>query len=41
MTLVDGDLAFEIDARQIPENWPTGYYHYKKEVLRAAGQRLL
>jgi purine nucleoside permease len=23
--VVDGDLAFEIDARQIPENWPTGY----------------
>jgi purine nucleoside permease len=23
--VVDGDLAYEIDARQIPENWPTGY----------------
>ena len=23
--VVDGDLAFEIDARQIPANWPTGY----------------
>ena len=23
--VVDGDLAFEIDARQIPENWTTGY----------------
>ncbi len=23
--VVDGDLAFELDARQIPENWPTGY----------------
>jgi purine nucleoside permease len=23
--IVDGDLAFEIDARQIPESWPTGY----------------
>jgi purine nucleoside permease len=23
--VVDGDLAFEIDARQIPESWPTGY----------------
>jgi purine nucleoside permease len=22
--VVDGDLAFEIDARQIPANWPTG-----------------
>jgi purine nucleoside permease len=23
--VLDGDLAFEIDARQIPDNWPTGY----------------
>ena len=23
--VVDGDLAYEIDARQIPEKWPTGY----------------
>ena len=23
--VVDGDLSFEIDARQIPESWPTGY----------------
>lgn len=23
--VVDGDLAFEIDARQIPADWPTGY----------------
>jgi purine nucleoside permease len=23
--VVDGDLAYEIDARQIPEQWPTGY----------------
>ncbi len=23
--VLDGDLAFEIDARQIPEGWPTGY----------------
>jgi purine nucleoside permease len=23
--VLDGDLAYEIDARQIPENWPTGY----------------
>src|SRR5579863_8686902 len=23
--VVDGDLAFEIDARQIPVSWPTGY----------------
>lgn len=24
--LVDGDLAHEIDAREIPENWKTGYF---------------
>lgn len=23
--LVDGDLAYELDAREIPESWPTGY----------------
>jgi purine nucleoside permease len=23
--VVDGDLAYEIDARQIPADWPTGY----------------
>ncbi|MDB2606998.1 purine nucleoside permease [Zobellia sp.] len=23
--VVDGDLAYEIDAREIPENWPYGY----------------
>ncbi len=23
--IVDGDLSFEIDARQIPADWPTGY----------------
>jgi purine nucleoside permease len=23
--VVDGDLAYEIDAREIPQNWPTGY----------------
>ena len=23
--VVDGDLSFEIDARQIPDTWPTGY----------------
>jgi purine nucleoside permease len=23
--VIDGDLAFEIDARQIPPDWPTGY----------------
>lgn len=24
-TIVDGDLAYEIDAREIPKNWSTGY----------------
>jgi purine nucleoside permease len=28
--VVDGDLAFEIDARQIPESWPTGYLPLRK-----------
>ena len=28
--VVDGDLAFEIDGRQIPENWPTGYVPLRK-----------
>ncbi|MGA8270783.1 MAG: purine nucleoside permease [Candidatus Sulfotelmatobacter sp.] len=28
--VVDGDLAFEIDARQIPRNWPTGYLPLRK-----------
>ena len=28
--VVDGDLAFELDARQIPENWPTGYVPLRK-----------
>jgi purine nucleoside permease len=28
--VVDGDLAFEIDARQIPDNWPTGYLPLRK-----------
>jgi len=28
--VLDGDLAFEIDARQIPENWPTGYVPLRK-----------
>jgi len=23
--VVDGDLSYEIDGRQIPDNWPTGY----------------
>jgi purine nucleoside permease len=28
--VVDGDLGFEIDARQIPPNWPTGYVPLRK-----------
>lgn len=28
--VVDGDLAYEIDARQIPENWTTGYVPLRK-----------
>jgi purine nucleoside permease len=28
--VVDGDLAFEIDARQIPANWPTGFVPLRK-----------
>jgi len=28
--VVDGDLAFEIDARQIPASWPTGYVPLRK-----------
>src|SRR5271163_3969293 len=30
--VVDGDLAYEIDARQIPENWTTGYVPLRKET---------
>jgi purine nucleoside permease len=30
--VIDGDLAFEIDARQIPEGWPTGYVPLRKSV---------
>jgi purine nucleoside permease len=28
--IVDGDLAFEIDPRQIPDDWPTGYVPLRK-----------
>ena len=28
--VVDGDLAFEIDSRQIPASWPTGYVPLRK-----------
>jgi purine nucleoside permease len=30
--VVDGDLAYEIDARQIPENWTTGYVPLRKRT---------
>ena len=30
--VIDGDLAFEIDARQIPESWPTGYVPLRKQM---------
>src|SRR6202163_4143449 len=29
-SVVDGDLAFEVDARQIPESWSTGYVPLRK-----------
>jgi purine nucleoside permease len=28
--VLDGDLAYEVDARQIPESWPTGYVPLRK-----------
>ena len=28
--IVDGDLAYEIDAREIPDNWPTGIVAYDR-----------
>jgi len=42
--VVDGDLAYEIDARQIPEQWPTGYVPlrrstpYEERVKAASGE---
>lgn len=30
--VIDGDLAFEIDAREIPPNWPTGYVPLRRTV---------
>jgi purine nucleoside permease len=30
--VVDGDLSFEIDGRQIPAGWPTGYVPLRKGV---------
>jgi purine nucleoside permease len=29
--VIDGDLAFEIDGRQIPDDWPTGYVPLRKQ----------
>ena len=32
--LIDGDLSHEIDAREIPEDWPFGYFaRYTKDPL--------
>ena len=28
--VIDGDLAYEVDAREIPEDWPTGYVPLRK-----------
>ena len=28
--MIDGDLAYEIDAREIPDDWPTGYVPLRK-----------
>jgi purine nucleoside permease len=30
--VVDGDLSYEIDARQIPQSWPTGYLPLRRAV---------
>src|ERR1700722_17513391 len=30
--VIDGDLSFEIDARQIPASWPTGYVPLRKAM---------
>jgi purine nucleoside permease len=30
--VVDGDLGYEIDAREIPHDWPTGYVPFRKSV---------
>lgn len=30
--VIDGDLAYEIDARDIPANWPTGYVPLRKSI---------
>jgi purine nucleoside permease len=30
--VVDGDLGYEIDAREIPGDWPTGYLPFRKKL---------
>jgi purine nucleoside permease len=30
--VVDGDLGYEIDAREIPPDWPTGYLPLRKKI---------
>jgi purine nucleoside permease len=30
--VIDGDLAYELDARDIPKDWPTGYVPLRKNV---------
>jgi purine nucleoside permease len=30
--VIDGDIAFEIDAREIPSDWPTGYVPLRKST---------
>jgi len=30
--VIDGDLAYEIDAREIPDGWPTGYLPLRKST---------
>jgi purine nucleoside permease len=30
--IVDGDLGYEIDAREIPSGWPTGYVPLRKSI---------
>jgi purine nucleoside permease len=30
--VIDGDLAYEIDAREIPSDWPTGYIPLRKST---------
>src|SRR5207253_9315205 len=30
--VIDGDLGFEIDAREIPTDWPTGFFPFGKAL---------